>query len=216
MSKSPDAFRSIGEVARLLGVATHVLRYWETQFPALAPVKRADGRRYYRPEDVRLAAGLCEVLRDDGLTIRGANKLIASDRGEGLRRRGAERLERTDAAAPRPEPAARSSSAARKTRRSTAGGAVEARAVPAAGRHRLSAAPRDDAGEASAAVAVLEPPISKMASAPEPSVPGRDAGGTPAPSAWLGRLAATACALRMVQQADPALLALARRIVALR
>ena len=49
MSKSPDAFRSIGEVSRLVGVAPHVLRYWESQFSQLSPVKRADGRRYYRP-----------------------------------------------------------------------------------------------------------------------------------------------------------------------
>ncbi|WP_299362571.1 MerR family transcriptional regulator [uncultured Paracoccus sp.] len=92
MHKSPDAFRSIGEVAQLIGVAPHVLRYWEAQFDELSPVKRADGRRYYRLDDVHLAAGLCEVLREDGLTIRGAKRLIAADRGHGLRTRGAERL----------------------------------------------------------------------------------------------------------------------------
>ena len=93
MKKSAEAFRSIGEVAKLIGVAPHVLRYWETQFPQLKPMKRPDGRRYYRPEDVRLVAGLCEVLRDDGMTIRGAKKLISKDRGEAIRQRGAERLE---------------------------------------------------------------------------------------------------------------------------
>ena len=72
MTKSPHAFRSIGEVARLVGVATHVLRYWETQFAALRPVKRADGRRYYRPDDVLLVAGIREALHEEGLTIRGA------------------------------------------------------------------------------------------------------------------------------------------------
>lgn len=92
MSKSPDAFRSIGEVSRLVGVAPHVLRYWESQFPQLAPVKRADGRRYYRPDDVRLAAGLCQVMREEGLSIRGARRLIAADRGLGLREIGAARL----------------------------------------------------------------------------------------------------------------------------
>lgn len=92
MHKSPDAFRSIGEVAQLVGVAPHVLRYWEAQFDELSPLKRADGRRYYRLDDVHLAAGLCQVLREDGLTIRGAKRLIAADRGEGLRARGAERL----------------------------------------------------------------------------------------------------------------------------
>ena len=87
MTKGADAFRSIGEVARLLGVAPHVLRYWETQFPLLKPMKRPDGRRYYRPDDVRLAAGLCTVLRDEGLTIRGARKLLARDRGASVRER---------------------------------------------------------------------------------------------------------------------------------
>ncbi|KGJ15012.1 MerR family transcriptional regulator [Paracoccus sanguinis] len=92
MTKSPQAFRSIGEVARLVEVAPHVLRYWETQFPALSPVKRADGRRYYRLDDVLLAAGICEALREDGLTIRGARRLISQDRGAGLRARGRVRL----------------------------------------------------------------------------------------------------------------------------
>ncbi len=92
MTKGADAFRSIGEVARLLGVAPHVLRYWETQFPLLKPMKRPDGRRYYRPDDVRLAAGLCTVLRDEGLTIRGARLLMARDRGASLRDRGSARL----------------------------------------------------------------------------------------------------------------------------
>ena len=92
MTKAPDAFRSIGEVSRLIGVAPHVLRYWEGQFPQLSPVKRADGRRYYRPDDVRLAAGLCQVLREDGLSIRGAKRLLTEDRGAGLRQIGAARL----------------------------------------------------------------------------------------------------------------------------
>ncbi len=95
MSKSPDAFRSIGEVSRLVGVAPHVLRYWESQFPQLAPVKRADGRRYYRPDDLRLVAGLCQVMREEGLSIRGAQRLISGDRGAGLRQIGAARLGET-------------------------------------------------------------------------------------------------------------------------
>lgn len=106
MTKGADAFRSIGEVARLLGVAPHVLRYWETQFPLLRPMKRPDGRRYYRPDDVRLAAGLCTVLRDEGLTIRGAKKLLARDRGAAVRERGLARLEglAEDDMAPLPDP----------------------------------------------------------------------------------------------------------------
>lgn len=96
MQKGDDAFRSIGEVARQIGVAAHVLRYWETQFPQLKPMKRPDGRRYYRPDDIRLAAGLFEVLRDDGMTIRGARKLIAADKGETIRARGERRLAKAD------------------------------------------------------------------------------------------------------------------------
>lgn len=92
MAKGAEAFRSIGEVAKLIGVAPHVLRYWETQFSLLKPMKRGDGRRYYRPDDVRLAAGICEILRDEGLTIRGAKKLLAKDRGEAVRQRGALKL----------------------------------------------------------------------------------------------------------------------------
>lgn len=109
MQKGDDAFRSIGEVARLIGVASHVLRYWETQFPQLKPMKRPDGRRYYRPDDIRLAAGLYEVLRDDGMTIRGARKLIAVDKGAMIRARGERRLAQPvdprPAAPAAPEPA---------------------------------------------------------------------------------------------------------------
>lgn len=109
MSKSPDAFRSIGEVSRLVGVAPHVLRYWEGQFTQLAPVKRADGRRYYRPDDIRLVAGLCQVLREEGLSIRGAKRLMTTDQGAGLREIGAARLNAMDSTelAPAPQPAVR-------------------------------------------------------------------------------------------------------------
>lgn len=92
MTKGADAFRSIGEVSQLVGVPPHVLRYWETQFAQLTPVKRADGRRYYRPEDLHLAAGICELLRDDGMTTRGAARLIALDKGAEVRARGRARL----------------------------------------------------------------------------------------------------------------------------
>lgn len=93
MDKSPDAFRSIGEVARIVGVAPHVLRYWESQFSQLSPVKRRDGRRYYRPDDLYLVAGLVGLLREDGLTIRGAKKLLSQDRGAATRARGVSRLQ---------------------------------------------------------------------------------------------------------------------------
>lgn len=92
MKKAANAYRTIGEAAKLVGVATHVLRYWESQFPQLKPFRRPDGRRYYRPDDIRLAAGLAELLREEGLTTRGAAKLIAVDNGAALRIRGAARL----------------------------------------------------------------------------------------------------------------------------
>lgn len=94
MAKAADAFRSIGEVAQLVGVAPHVLRYWETQFPLFSPMKRKDGRRYFRPDDIRLAAGLCQILRHDGVSIPNAKALMRADKGAAIRQKGIERLER--------------------------------------------------------------------------------------------------------------------------
>jgi DNA-binding transcriptional MerR regulator len=76
MSKSADAFRTISEVAEWLDLPTHVLRFWESKFLQIKPVKRAGGRRYYRPRDMQLIGGLKTLLHDDGMTIRGAQKLL--------------------------------------------------------------------------------------------------------------------------------------------
>lgn len=76
MAKSADAFRTISEVADWLGVPTHVLRFWESKFPQVKPVKRAGGRRYYRPSDMMLLAGIRVLLHDDGVTIRGVQKIL--------------------------------------------------------------------------------------------------------------------------------------------
>jgi DNA-binding transcriptional MerR regulator len=76
MEKSPDAFRTISEVADWLGVPTHVLRFWESRFTQVKPVKRAGGRRYYRPSDMELIGGIKRLLHDDGMTIRGVQKLL--------------------------------------------------------------------------------------------------------------------------------------------
>ena len=70
--KAPDALRTIGEVARALGIKQHVLRYWEEQFPALEPIKRSGGRRYYRPQDVALIAEIDRLVHREGYTLRGA------------------------------------------------------------------------------------------------------------------------------------------------
>lgn len=77
--KAPDAFRTIGEVAKLLGIRQHVLRYWEDQFPMLSPVKRSGGRRYYRPEDVRLVRTIDRLVHGEGYTLRGARQAIEAE-----------------------------------------------------------------------------------------------------------------------------------------
>jgi DNA-binding transcriptional MerR regulator len=80
--KSPEAFRTISEVAFDLDVPQHVLRFWETRFTQVKPVKRAGGRRYYRPEDVDLLRGIRSLLYAEGFTIKGVQKVL---RERGLR-----------------------------------------------------------------------------------------------------------------------------------
>lgn len=82
MDKSPDAFRTISEVAEVLDTPAHVLRFWESRFPQIRPVKRAGGRRYYRPADVALLLGIKHLLHDEGMTIRGVQKVL---REQGVR-----------------------------------------------------------------------------------------------------------------------------------
>ena len=79
--KDPEAFRTIGEVAQVLGVKQHVLRYWEEQFPMLKPLTRAGGRRYYRPSDVALIAEIDRLLHHEGFTIRGARQALSGKGG---------------------------------------------------------------------------------------------------------------------------------------
>jgi DNA-binding transcriptional MerR regulator len=74
--KSAEAFRTISEVAIELDVPQHVLRFWESRFTQIKPVKRAGGRRYYRPEDIDLLKGIRALLYSDGLTIRGVQKVL--------------------------------------------------------------------------------------------------------------------------------------------
>lgn len=76
MAKSQSAFRTISEVSTSLDTPTHVLRFWESKFSQVKPVKRAGGRRYYRPEDIQLLAGIKALLHDQGMTIKGAQKLL--------------------------------------------------------------------------------------------------------------------------------------------
>ncbi|MCR9067484.1 MAG: MerR family transcriptional regulator [Rhodobacteraceae bacterium] len=84
MAKSAQAFRTIREVADWLGVEAHVLRFWESKFPQIKPVKRAGGRRYYRPADMQLIGGIKVLLHDEGYTIRGVQRLIKEDGQEAV------------------------------------------------------------------------------------------------------------------------------------
>lgn len=79
-AKSAGAFRTISEVADELDVAQHVLRFWESKFPQVRPLKRGGGRRYYRPEDVDLLRRIRSLLYDEGYTIKGAQKLLKGQR----------------------------------------------------------------------------------------------------------------------------------------
>ncbi len=90
MEKSPEAFRTISEVAGELDVPQHVLRFWESKFSQIRPMKRGGGRRYYRPEDVTLLKGVRHLLYGEGFTIKGVQKILREhgaryvcDAGEG-------------------------------------------------------------------------------------------------------------------------------------
>ena len=90
--KEPGALLTIGELSQQLGVAQHILRYWETRFPQLKPMQRAGNRRYYRPADVELAQRINRLLNHEGYTVRGVQKLLRD-------RSAAEETPQTDFAA---------------------------------------------------------------------------------------------------------------------
>ena len=87
MTKDQGAFRTIGELSKELSIKPHILRYWEDQFAMLTPLKRAGARRHYRPEDVIMVKTINRLLNEEGYTIKGARKFLAS------RRRGPEMVE---------------------------------------------------------------------------------------------------------------------------
>jgi DNA-binding transcriptional MerR regulator len=77
MAKDDGAFLTIGELAQQLGIAQHILRYWETRFPQLRPLQRSGNRRYYRPGDVEIARQINRLLHQEGFTVRGAQRVLA-------------------------------------------------------------------------------------------------------------------------------------------
>lgn len=122
MAKGPDAFRTISEAADELNVPQHVLRFWETRFSFIRPMKRAGGRRFYRPQDIIILRGVQRLLHEDGYTIKGVQKL---HKDEGLKRLiaiggGGPRQQPTS------EPASPRLSTARRTRLTEALGELEA------------------------------------------------------------------------------------------
>lgn len=181
MDKSPEAFRTISEVADALDVPPHVLRFWETRFTQVKPVKRGGGRRYYRPEDVRLLRGIRGLLYDDGMTIKGVQKIL---REKGIRHViGLGTLadsEAEPATVAAPEPAAVAEPAAKPAARK-----------PAPGEKPQPGRPQADLFEGQAAE-VLTAPEDAPAAVREP-----------AGSKSLKALVAELEALRAVMVADP-------------
>lgn len=106
MPKAVEAFRNISEVSEELGVKKHVLRFWETRFPQLKPMKRGGGRRYYRPADVELLRGIRHLLQAEGYSVRGVQKILREGGMDDLKRMGREQLARRRTRSRRAEPAA--------------------------------------------------------------------------------------------------------------
>ncbi len=97
MDKNPDAFRTISEVAEDMNLPQHVLRFWETRFSQIKPMKRGGGRRYYRPNDVELIKGIRHLLYDQGYTIKGVQKLLRENGNVYVTALGAGNLEAAEA-----------------------------------------------------------------------------------------------------------------------
>ncbi len=147
--KSPDAFRTISEVAEELNVPQHVLRFWETRFSQIKPMKRAGGRRYYRPADVDLVKGIRVLLYGEGYTIRGVQRIFKEEgppyivsigRGEVKPRSGDARLEGA--------PAPGAAKVAPRLSKAGVAAAIAHAAPPAPGRAPLARPSTDGAGAA--------------------------------------------------------------------
>lgn len=134
MTKTAEAFRTISEVADELEVPKHVLRFWEGRFPQIRPMKRGGGRRYYRPEDMALLRGICQLLHAEGYTIKGVQKILREQGVDAVKRFG-----QPDVAVPIAAAVAASPAPAKRGAR---GGKQPAANVPTKGevRERLLAA----------------------------------------------------------------------------
>jgi len=161
MDKSPEAFRTISEVAEALDVPPHVLRFWESRFAQVKPVKRGGGRRYYRPEDVRLLRGIRGLLYDDGMTIKGVQKIL---RERGVRHViGLGTLPEAEAG---PAPAPTRKAPARKVANGTARPAPGRAAAPAEA-PALAARPAPQADLFDRAAAAVAEAAPALAAAPQ-------------------------------------------------
>ena len=108
MAKGPNAFRTISEAADELGVPQHVLRFWETKFSFIRPMKRAGGRRFYRPHDIEVLRGVRRLLHDEGYTIKGVQRL---HKEEGVSRLLSPEVRVNRTVTPRARPAAAAAAA---------------------------------------------------------------------------------------------------------
>ena len=149
MDKSPDAFRTISEVAEDLDLPQHVLRFWETRFTQIKPMKRGGGRRYYRPQDVDLIKGIRHMLYDQGYTIKGVQKLLRENGNQFLIAVGNGDLAAVEAIAQRKqaEAAAAAGSASPAAQPRTRCWSARPRQSPA-GASSVSARPRRRSGSA--------------------------------------------------------------------
>ena len=163
--KSQAAFRTISEVADELDVAQHVLRFWESKFPQVRPLKRGGGRRYYRPEDIDLLRDIRALLYDEGYTIKGAQKLLRQRRA------------RPPAMPPTRAPATQSPAAALIPDPPPSGAADRPQ------QHRLGDPPPPPAEAAAEAEAAAKPPLTQAVE-PEATVsPARETGAAHEPAA---------------------------------
>lgn len=111
MDKSPDAYRTISEVAEDLHLPQHVLRFWETRFAQIKPLKRGGGRRYYRPDDVELLRAIRHLLYDEGYTIKGVQRILKDNGARAVAQMALAPALRDDATRATPEPALTSENA---------------------------------------------------------------------------------------------------------